>query len=141
MTGGDPNLFAGNDVGILVTGSGSTGNRIIGNLVGSDPSGGTGAGNASSGVRIAQGAGGTVVGGTGPGEGNLITASGGDGVAVVDDTTVGNAITGNSIHDNGGLGIDLGDDGVDPTPPAIFAPDCSGYAEAAPEGAASKLSR
>ena len=31
----------------------------------------------------------------------------------MDSATVGNSIRGNSIHDNGGLGIDLGDDGVD----------------------------
>jgi CSLREA domain-containing protein len=46
-------------------------------------------------------------------EGNTIAHNNGDGIRVLYGST-GNAITGNDIHDNGGLGIDLGGDG--PTP-------------------------
>ena len=119
VTGGDPNtLIAGNDDGIVVGGQDS---RIVGNLIGTDPSGNPGAGNAGSGVQI-QAALRITVGGTNPGERNVIAGSGADGIAVVDDFSDGNVISGNSIHDNGGLGIDLGDDGVDPTPPANVNP-------------------
>ena len=118
VTGGDPNLIAGNDDGIIVGGQGS---RIIGNLIGTDASGQPGVGNAGTGIRIEAGLG-ITVGGTDPGQANVISGSGADGVAIVDDSSLGNVVSGNSIHDNGGLGIDLGDDGVDPTPPAIVNP-------------------
>ena len=118
MTGGDPNLIAGNDDGIIVGGQGS---RIIGNLIGTDASGQPGVGNAGTGIRIEAGLG-ITVGGTDPGQANVISGSGADGVAIVDDSSLGNVVSANSIHDNGGLGIDLGDDGVDPTPPAIVNP-------------------
>ena len=114
VTGGDPNLIAGVDAGVLVTGSGATGNRIVGNLIGTDSAGSPGAGITGSGVRIANGASGNVVGGAGSGERNVISGATGDAVAVVDDATAGNTISGNAIDGNGGLGIDLGDDGVDP---------------------------
>ena len=45
----------------------------------------------------------------------MIAYNGGNGVTVgadSSDPSTGNAILSNSIHDNGGLGIDLGDDGV-----------------------------
>jgi hypothetical protein len=50
------------------------------------------------------------IGGTAAGAGNIIAHNGEAGVFV--DVSVGNAIQRNRIHDNGGLGIDLGDDGV-----------------------------
>ena len=43
---------------------------------------------------------------------NTIANNGGDGVTVVSNGATGNRIEKNSIHDNVGLGIDLGDDGV-----------------------------
>lgn len=118
VTGGDPNLIAGTDVGILVT-SGATNVRIVGNQIGTDPLGGLGAGNASNGIRFEQGAINGRVGGPGPNEGNVIAGSGGDGIAIVDATTDGNVLSGNSVRDNGGLGIDLGGNGPDRTPPTI----------------------
>ena len=56
-----------------------------------------------------HGLGGTV-GGTGAGEANTIAYNTGDGVAVVDGSAL-HRIRGNRVYDNGGLGIDLDDDG------------------------------
>lgn len=52
------------------------------------------------------------IGGALSGHGNIITANGGAGIAVTAATAVNNSILGNSIHGNGGLGIDLNNDGV-----------------------------
>ena len=56
------------------------------------------------------------VGGTGPGAGNLIAGNGECGVEIYEirapGTTYGNAILGNSIVSNVGMGIDHGGDGV-----------------------------
>src|SRR5206468_12622172 len=51
---------------------------------------------------------------TTPGQnpGNLIAGNGGRGVNVTSVSTNGIVILGNSIHSNGSLGIDLGNDGV-----------------------------
>src|SRR5262249_41236572 len=46
------------------------------------------------------------------GAGNVIACNGGAGVAVVFHDSTGNRILGNSIDANGGLGIDLGNDGI-----------------------------
>ncbi|MCB0057870.1 MAG: right-handed parallel beta-helix repeat-containing protein, partial [Caldilineaceae bacterium] len=66
---------------------------------------------SSSANGILLGGFGHTVGGTAPGEGNVITANGGDGIRV---TGSGIAIRGNAVSGNAGLGIDLGGDG--PTP-------------------------
>ena len=52
----------------------------------------------------------TTIGGTNPAARNVIAFNGGAGVSV-DSTSQRNAIRGNSIHNNIGLGIDLGSDG------------------------------
>ena len=54
---------------------------------------------------------GNLIGGTNPGEGNVIAGNGGIGVAI--NSWYGNAVRGNSIYANGALGIDLGSDGPD----------------------------
>ena len=55
-----------------------------------------------------------LVGGSRPGEGNIIAFNAFGGVVVVGDASKGISIESNSIYGNGGLGIDLGDDGVTP---------------------------
>jgi CSLREA domain-containing protein len=49
-------------------------------------------------------------------EGNTIAYNGGDGIRILYGST-GNVISGNDIHDNEGLGIDLGGDGPTPNDP------------------------
>ncbi len=101
-------------------GTGATGNIVEGNDIGTDLTGGTDGllvPNGADGVEILNGASGNTIGGAFSGAGNLIAGNLGDGVAVgssATDASTGNAILGNSINGNGGLGIDLGYDGVTP---------------------------
>ncbi len=107
------NVISGNSQnGIDLSGASTTGNRIEGNFIGTDLAGVVGIPNALGGVLF-DNASENMLGGTGPGSGNLIAFNGGAGVAVVRNAT-GNSIRGNSVHDNVALGIDLESDGVTP---------------------------
>ena len=112
---GEGNLISGNDsLGIWIFGTSGGGNILKGNLIGTDHTGTADLGNASEGVTI-QDAPNNTVGGTLSGEGNVIAFNNLGGVVVGSssaDTTTSNSIRGNSIFENGSLGIDLGDDGV-----------------------------
>jgi CSLREA domain-containing protein len=106
------NVISGNDgSGVYVSGSGSTGNVVQGNFIGTDVTGASPLGNSGSGVHINGGPSNTI-GGTAVGARNTIAHNGGDGVFVQSGT--GNAIRGNSIFSNTGLGTDSGPDGVTP---------------------------
>ena len=90
---------------------------IQGNLIGTDASGLQPLGNAGWGLRVIGS--GLQIGGTGPGEGNVIAYNGGTpasagGISIEGGTSVHNTIRGNSIHDNSGLGIDLNPVGATP---------------------------
>ena len=102
----DRNVISGNHgPGICLKSSAvklSSGTRIFGNVVGLGTSG-TSVPN-DMGLQLDEAVD-TIVGGTGPGQGNFISGNTGAGVAVF---AGGNAaIVGNSIYGNGGLGIDL----------------------------------
>jgi parallel beta-helix repeat protein len=93
---------------------GQAANTLVqGNLIGVDAAGTADLGNAGDGVLVSLSAsyGGTQIGGTTVGAGNVI-AFNHKGVVLVGNDTAGVSILGNSIHDNQGLGIDLGDDGI-----------------------------
>jgi trimeric autotransporter adhesin len=108
---GAANIVGGNGyAGIVMWGVGTNGNSVVGNIIGTDATGTTSFGNGH-GVAVVAGASGTLVGGTAAGAGNLIANNSGAGV-FVDAVSSGNALLGNSIRGNGGLGIDLGNDGV-----------------------------
>ena len=101
---GAGNVIAGNTGdGVDISGTGTSGNVVSGNNIGV-----SGTGNRGSGVAISAGAQQNQVGGTSTGAGNNIVSNVGVGVWVFDATSTGDAIRGNSIHDNGKLGIDLG---------------------------------
>jgi hypothetical protein len=109
---GAGNLISGNASGIEVYISGGS---IQGNLIGTDVTGLLPLGNTGRGVDV-FGAGSTVIGGTSAGEGNTIAFNGGSGVVVYSfgGDQSGVTVRGNSIRDNAGIGIDLGNDGVTP---------------------------
>ena len=96
-----------------------TGDVIQGNYIGVGADGTTQIGNYQEGIYI-KGSN-TTVGGTAAGAGNVITYSGRvggsingmtwAGVMLSNVANSGNAIQGNSIYDNTGLGIDLGNSG------------------------------
>ncbi len=101
---GEGNVIAANGTGLLIRREGTSGNIIIGNYIGTDASGSEPMGNAE-GIWILQSAYDNTIGGTGAGEGNIITANSVSGVHVDGSDTVGNTIRGNSIHSNGQQGI------------------------------------
>ncbi len=112
-TPGAGNLISGNGkVGVWLQEAHTSGNRVLGNTIGADATGTRALGNHEHGVFIGSGASDNVIGGTAGGQGNAIAFSGENGVVVASGT--GNAILGNAIFANQGLGIDLGDDGVTP---------------------------
>ena len=95
----------------------ASGNLVQDNLIGVGFDGVTPLGNGRYGVRIWRGASNNTVGTDGDGggdetEGNTIANNADAGVLVLDATSLGNTIRRNAISDNGGLGIDLGGDGV-----------------------------
>jgi hypothetical protein len=109
------NLIAGNaSGGLLVAGADATGNRVSGNLIGAAADGITVLGNGGPGVLIAADAAGNTIGSAASGGGNLIVGHAGAGIALAADAAAGNALMGNLIRANTGLGIDLGNDGLDP---------------------------
>lgn len=139
------NLISGNaNTGVRVVGDGATGNLVRGNYIGVDRSGTLALGNGNQGLRI-DGAADSVVGGSLPGEGNVISAnadvavrlSGASPTSVEGNWigtdafgspilgnfssgvevfgSVGATISRNVIAGNGALGIDLDPDGTSPT--------------------------
>jgi hypothetical protein len=106
-------------VGVEIFGIAARDNVVEGNFIGTDPTGAASLGNGI-GVEVTGGAHNNVIGVsvTGAGAGNVIAHNLGTGVvigsSIADTGTVGNTVRLNSIYDNGGLGIDLGNDGVTP---------------------------
>ena len=109
------NVISGNGShGVQVLGDG-TGNLIQANRIGTTTNGaGPALGNTQNGVEIFSSASGATIGGTAAGTGNTIANNGLDGVRVRGGGPPFAAapILGNSIRDNGGLGIDLMPDGL-----------------------------
>jgi len=106
---GAGNVISGNAIGIHF-GDGAAANTVTGNFIGTDPTGLLPVPNTGYGIQIATPSAGSAIGGTNAGEGNTIAFNGAAGVSVSSST--GWPIRGNSIHDNGGPGIDLQNDGV-----------------------------
>ena len=146
-TAGDSNLIAGNGhSGVVLSGAGTTNNRVEGNHIGRISGDSPTSGNTLAGIRLEEGASNNLIGGEETGAGNSIVGNTGIGVWVVGTTTAGNSIIHNAIYDNGDLGVRLFDGGngaivqpvvtsIDPirgTAPAGSVVDC--YIDLAEEG-------
>lgn len=113
----DGNTLTGNTIGgsnsygIYLTGSSD--NTIQGNYIGTNSAGSTGIGNAWQGIGI-DGANSdfNLIGGTDSGEGNVIAHNARDGISIASGAGTGISILGNTFRSNGGLAIDLSDNGV-----------------------------
>lgn len=108
------NIIGGNmGNGILITGMNTMGNRVTSNSIGTAP-GNLTRGNGLSGVAILDGANMNTIGDVNLG--NIIAFNGSDGITVGAATTEmatnRNRLSRNSIFSNGGLGIDLANNGV-----------------------------
>jgi hypothetical protein len=107
----DRNLISGNEfAGLLLFNFSASGNVVQGNLIGTDDTGAAGLGNNGAGVRVMNTVG-ALFGGTAAGAGNIIAFNAGAGIQVGGSGLAGHAFLGNSIHSNGGLGIDLDNNG------------------------------
>ncbi|MGB5540294.1 MAG: right-handed parallel beta-helix repeat-containing protein, partial [Gammaproteobacteria bacterium] len=113
--GTDPaarNVISGQgDIGLLFVGAQSTGNVAVNNYIGTNAAGDAAVPNLT-GVSAYNDAAGNRIGGVNGNEANLIAFNTGDGVWIQATAGVNNSVLRNSIHTNGGLGIDTEADGV-----------------------------
>ena len=98
-----------NGSGVLI--ARGTNNTVAANIIGADVTGALALPNGT-GVLIATNATNNIIGGTTAGAANLIAFNTGAGITVTGTTNVGNQIRRNSIFSNGGIGIDLNNNGV-----------------------------
>ena len=107
-------IAANSGNGVSFSTSGTTGNVVEGNYIGTNSAGAMNLGNTGDGVEVFSAASGNMIGGTVAGAGNVIDDNH-TGVVIGSsptDAAIHNAILGNSIYGNTDLGIDLGNDGV-----------------------------
>ena len=115
---GTGNWIADASDGIEITGA-SSGTLIQGNRIGTDLAGTADWGTRFAAISIEGGASNSLIGGTGPGEGNILAYSGSDpanpnAISIWGDAGSGHAILGNTIYSSLGRGIDLDPNGVTP---------------------------
>ena len=93
---GDCNTIGSNFLGVVISGTLSSGNIVTGNFIGYRIDGANTIGNTRDGVYIND-APNSTVGGPNAGEDNVIVGNGGNGIYVLGGTTVGTKIVGNRI--------------------------------------------
>ncbi len=106
-TAGAGNLISGNGEGGIVLSSSSNHNLVQGNLIGTAADGSSDLGNNESGVQIAEDSNSNLIGGTTAAAANIIAFNDSAGVHITHNNAIKNGILGNSIFNNGLLGIDL----------------------------------
>ena len=94
---GEGNVISGNDQnGIFIDGAEASGNAVQGNFIGTDVTGTADLGNAYSGVTIRD-APNSTVGGSQPGQGNVVSGNDESGIFITGTAASGNAVQGNHI--------------------------------------------
>lgn len=96
-TTGERNVISGNTHGVLITGASVTGNRVLGNYIGTDKTGTLGLGNTLHGVLIEESAANNIIGGAIAAARNVISGNNSNGVMIDNFATQGNKIRGNYI--------------------------------------------
>jgi titin len=94
---GAGNIISGNNGdGIQLSGASTQNNSILGNLIGTDAGGAAALPNRDAGLALFQSAADNLIGGPGPGEGNVISGNGGAGIYLSENAS-DNRIQGNRI--------------------------------------------
>jgi titin len=108
------NLISGNGDGVVLSDSGTTGNVVEGNYVGTNAAGnGPLPNNGTAGVEIEGGASGNTIGGTTAGARNVISGNRGEGLVIADSATTGNLVEGNYVGADASGSVRLGNfDGI-----------------------------
>jgi CSLREA domain-containing protein len=96
------NRFAG--AGVYITGNA---NVVRGNFIGTDVSGSVALGNGGNAVSVFDGADNTI-GGTAPGERNVMSGNSGNGILILGGSATGNVVEGNFIGTDATGTLDLG---------------------------------
>ena len=108
ITSSERNIISGNGIGIFLEEGGGT--TILGNFIGVDVSGKLPLGNKNYGVYISE-AGANTIGGANPGEKNVISSNGGDGIFLIYDAS-SNIIKGNCIGVDVSGNLSMGNSGA-----------------------------
>jgi hypothetical protein len=111
---GAANVISANGGGVGIASPGTSGNVLLGNLIGTDKSATAELGNQGDGVFIRLGATLNTIGGMTAGAANVISGNSGVGVYLRDQCTTGNVVLGNLIGTDATLTRSLGNgsDGV-----------------------------
>jgi len=113
----DSNVISGNlQQGIAIHVAGTDNHKITRNKIGTDATGLNPLPNGNDGIRIAEGCQGNKIGVL-PDSGNVIAYNGSNGITIMTNNDLYNTISGNSIFENAGLGIDLYLPGPNPNDP------------------------
>jgi hypothetical protein len=107
LGGVDISSFSGSALGAPAT------ITFTGNKIGVAADGVTPAGNVAFGIKNTNVPGQIIIGGIASGDANIIAHNGAEAV-IAESLPLNVAVIGNSIYSNGGIGIDLGRDGVTP---------------------------
>ncbi len=111
-TEGERNIISGNtENGLVIQDIGTMSNIVIGNYIGTDASGEAALGNAHRGVGIFWAAQNNRIGGTTPGERNVISGNSAEGVGIENVGTDGNSVIGNFIGTDANGSAALGNGG------------------------------
>jgi Ca2+-binding RTX toxin-like protein len=103
------NIISGNnDSGVVIDGTGTSDNTVLGNYIGTNLAGTGKIANGINGITISSGASTNTVGGTTSAHRNIISGNTGDGVFITGTGTSNNSVQGNYIGTNAAGTADLG---------------------------------